>query len=148
MIAIVQRVRNSRVQVDNKTVGEIKKGLNVLLGIKNTDSQKDVQYLAKKISDLRIFEDENGKMNLSIKDISGQMLIISQFTLLANTKKGNRPSFIDAAEPKKAQQLYEEFIKNINLHGIFTQHGIFGADMLVEIYNDGPVSIILDSNMR
>ncbi len=147
MIAVVQRVKHCRVTVDDKTVGEIKKGLNVLLGIKKGDDKKDAQYLAKKITDLRIFEDDNGKMNLSIKDVSGEMLIISQFTLLADTKKGNRPSFTNAAGPQEAQQLYEEFIKIIRLHGISTQQGIFGANMLVEIFNDGPVSIILDSKI-
>lgn len=147
MIAVVQRVKHCRVTVDDKTVGEIKKGLNVLLGIKKGDDEKDAQYLAKKITDLRIFEDDNGKMNLSIKDVSGEMLIISQFTLLADTKKGNRPSFTNAAGPQEAQQLYEEFIKNVRLHGISTQQGIFGANMLVEIFNDGPVSIILDSKI-
>ncbi|MEL7570969.1 MAG: D-aminoacyl-tRNA deacylase [Eubacteriaceae bacterium] len=147
MIAVVQRVLSSRVTVDNVTVGEIKKGLNVLLGVKQGDNEKDAQYLAKKICDLRIFEDNNGKMNLSIKDIAGQMLIISQFTLLADTKKGNRPSFTNAAEPDQAQKLYEEFIKNVGFNGISAQQGIFGANMLVEIFNDGPVSIILDSRI-
>lgn len=147
MIAVVQRVLSSRVTVDNNTVGEIKKGLNVLLGVAQGDTEKDAQYLAKKICDLRIFEDNNGKMNLSVKNIAGQMLIISQFTLLADTKKGNRPSFTNAAEPQKAQKLYEEFIKYVGSHGISAQQGIFGANMLVEIFNDGPVSIILDSRI-
>ncbi len=147
MIAVVQRVLSSRVTVDKVTVGEIKKGLNVLLGIAQGDNEKDVQYLAKKICDLRIFQDDKGKMNLSIKDIAGQMLIISQFTLLADTKKGNRPSFTNAAEPQQAQKLYEEFIKNVGFQGISAQQGIFGANMLVEIFNDGPVSIILDSRI-
>jgi len=145
MTAIIQRVSFSSVSVDNKIIGSIGKGLNILLGVRKTDAVEDAAYLAKKISDLRIFEDDRGKMNLSIKDVGGQMLIISQFTLLADLKKGNRPSFTNAAQPDEANKLYKEFIRLINLQGVKTQEGQFGAHMTVEIINDGPVSIILDS---
>jgi D-tyrosyl-tRNA(Tyr) deacylase len=148
MIALIQRVCRSLVAVDNKIVGEIGKGLNILLGVKQGDTIEDAKYLAKKVSDLRIFEDKNNKMNLSVKDIGGDILIIPQFTLLADCKKGNRPSFTNAEQPDIAKYLYKEFINLIDAQGIKTQEGVFGADMTVEIINDGPVTIIIDSNMK
>jgi D-tyrosyl-tRNA(Tyr) deacylase len=148
MIAVIQRVSRSSVTVNNAVVGQIDKGLNVLLGVGQGDSISDAKYLAKKISDLRIFEDNNKKMNLSVKDIGAEILIISQFTLLADCKKGNRPSFTNAEQPDTAKKLYEDFISLVNDQGIKTQEGIFGADMKVEIINDGPVTIIIDSNKK
>lgn len=148
MKAVVQRVKSSKVTINGKIVGNIDKGFNVLFGAEEMDTKKDADYLARKISNLRIFEDENGKMNLSIKDIRGQMLIISQFTLIADTKKGNRPSFVNAMEPKEANELYEYFMKKIEEEGISVKRGIFGEDMLVDIVNDGPVTILFDTKTK
>ncbi len=144
MIAVVQRVLHSKVEVNNKVVGEIGKGVNILLGIEKEDSVEDVKKLVDKIVNLRIFEDENGKMNLSLINVSGEVLVVSQFTLLANLKKGRRPSFENAAQPEKAINLYQEFVKEISKFSK-TQTGIFGADMKVFILNDGPVTFILNS---
>lgn len=148
MKAVVQRVKSSKVTINGKIVGNIDKGFNVLFGAEEMDTKKDADYLARKISNLRVFEDENGKMNLSIKDIDGQMLIISQFTLIADTKKGNRPSFVNAMEPKEANELYEYFMKKIEEEGISVKRGIFGEDMLVDIVNDGPVTILFDTKTK
>ena len=148
MKAVVQRVKSSKVTINGKIVGNIDKGFNVLFGAEGNDTKKDADYLARKISNLRVFEDENGKMNLSIKDIGGQMLIISQFTLIADTKKGNRPSFVNAMEPKEAKELYEYFMKKIEEEGISVKRGIFGEDMLVDIVNDGPVTILFDTKTK
>lgn len=148
MKAVVQRVKSSKVTINGKIVGNIDKGFNVLFGAEGNDTKKDADYLARKISNLRVFEDENGKMNLSIKDIGGQMLIISQFTLIADTKKGNRPSFVNAMEPKEANELYEYFMKKIEEEGISVKRGIFGEDMLVDIVNDGPVTILFDTKTK
>ena len=148
MKAVVQRVKSSKVTINGKIVGNIDKGFNVLFGAEGNDTKKDADYLARKISNLRVFEDENGKMNLSIKDIDGQMLIISQFTLIADTKKGNRPSFVNAMEPKEANELYEYFMKKIEEEGISVKRGIFGEDMLVDIVNDGPVTILFDTKTK
>lgn len=145
MIAVIQRVLSSSVTVDNKVIGKIDRGLNVLLGVEKEDSQKDADYLINKIIDLRIFEDENNKMNLSLQDINGDLLIISQFTLLANTKKGKRPSFDKAAHPTIANELYEYFIECARKSNLKVETGKFAADMKVEITNDGPVTIILNS---
>lgn len=148
MKAVVQRVSSSKVVIEEKIVGQIEKGFNVLLGIGEDDNMEDVEYLVKKITNLRVFQDKEDKMNLSIKDVNGQMLIISQFTLLASTKKGNRPSFIKAMKPIKANELYECFISKVKEEGIKVQKGEFGADMSVSIINDGPVTIIYDTKNK
>lgn len=145
MKAVIQRVKNASVSIENETVGTIGKGLVILLGISETDSEDDGKYLADKIANLRIFEDLQGKMNLSCLDIKGEFLIISQFTLLADCKKGRRPSFTEAARPEKAIPLYGKFISLLKETGVKVESGKFGASMLVEIYNEGPVTIILDS---
>lgn len=144
MIAVVQRVIESSVEVDGKVVGEIRKGVNILLGIAEEDTEEDVNKLVNKIVYLRMFEDENKKMNYSLLDINGEALIISQFTLLANLKKGRRPSFEYAAKPDKAKALYEKFVEEFSKY-VKVQTGVFGADMKVYILNDGPVTFILDS---
>lgn len=144
MIAVVQRVLESKVEVDGKVVGQIEKGLNILLGIVKGDTQEDIDKLVNKIVNLRIFEDENGKMNLSVKDINGEVLVISQFTLAGNVKKGRRPSFENAEKPDRAKQLYEKFVEEISKE-VPTKTGIFAADMKVFILNDGPVTFIIDS---
>lgn len=145
MLAVVQRVKESSVDIDGESVGNIGPGLMVLLGVARGDSQKDADFLAEKISNLRIFEDENKKMNLSLLETGGEMLIISQFTLLGNSQKGRRPSFVNAAEPKAANSLYEYFIKRVKSKGIRVQTGRFGAMMQVRLTNDGPVTLIIES---
>lgn len=144
MRLVVQRVANAKVDVEGKTVGQINKGFMVLCGITHTDTEVEADYLAKKLCNLRVFEDENGKMNLSIKDVNGELLIISQFTLYANAKDGNRPDFIAAAKPEKANPLYEYFLKKCTEYGIKVENGVFGAHMEVSLLNDGPVTIILE----
>ena len=145
MKLVVQRVKYSSVTVDDKIVGKIDKGYMVLLGVGPDDTEEIADYLVQKLVKLRIFEDENGKINLSIKDIDGELLIISQFTLYADCSGGNRPSFTNAAKPDKANELYEYFIKKCKEENIKkVEHGIFGADMKVELLNDGPVTIILE----
>ena len=145
MKAVVQRVNFASVTVDEKIVGEIKKGYLILLGAGLNDSEIDCEKLADKISKLRIFSDENDKINLSINDINGDILVVSQFTLYAQCKKGNRPSFVKACEPQKAEKLYEYFISAIDskINGN-VQSGVFGADMKVELLNDGPFTILLE----
>lgn len=146
MKIVLQRVKNAQVKVDEKSVGKIEKGLLIFLGIGKNDDEKIADKFVKKICNLRIFEDENKKMNKSVKDINGDILIISQFTLYANCKSGNRPSFIEACEPQKANELYEYFKKMCSKElERNIQSGVFGADMKVELLNDGPVTIILDS---
>lgn len=146
MKAVIQRVSHAQVSVNNEIVGKIEKGILILLGIKNDDTEEDIDYLVRKIIPLRIFNDHESKMNLSIKDIEGDTLIISQFTLYADTKKGNRPSFTLAANPNIAKDFYEKFImKYEKAFEKKVQTGIFGADMKVELLNDGPVTIIIDS---
>lgn len=146
MRLVVQRVMESSVKVDNKIVGQINKGFLVLLGIKSTDTKEDADYLVRKLINLRIFSDENDKMNLALKDVSGELLIISQFTLYGDCKKsGNRPSFSDSAKPDIAIPLYEYFVDECKKQIPVVQTGIFGADMKVSLLNDGPVTIILDS---
>lgn len=146
MKAVVQRVTASSVSVDGEIVGKIDKGLNVLLGVEEDDTEKDAEVLAAKIAKMRIFEDENEKMNLSVLDVDGSVLVISQFTLCADIKNGNRPSFILAAKPDKATALYEYFSSQLKENGVKkVENGVFGADMAVEISNDGPVTIIMDT---
>lgn len=146
MKAVLQRVTHSSVTIEHEVVGEIGQGVMVLLGVTDGDTERECDYLAEKAINLRIFEDDEGKMNHSLLDIGGEMLIVSQFTLCADCKKGRRPSFISAARPEKAIPLYERFIQRINSHGIKTATGRFGADMKVSIKNDGPVTIILDTD--
>ena len=143
MKAFIQRVNHSSVKVDGETIGKIDKGFLVLLGIGSNDSKEEADYLVKKLVKLRIFEDEDGKMNRSLLDTEGSALIISQFTLYASTKKGNRPSFTDAMPPDQAKELYLYFIDSVRSFGIKVQTGRFGADMKVTLENDGPVSIML-----
>lgn len=145
MRAVVQRVSKSHVEVDGKTVGEIQQGLTVLLGVAEGDELADAQYLANKVASLRVFEDTHGKMNLSVQEISGSILVISQFTLLGDVKKGNRPSFIGAALPDIANELYQQFCSLLTQRGIPVATGIFQADMQVHLVNNGPVTILLDS---
>ena len=145
MRAVVQRVIDSDVTVDGTVTGAIKKGLMILLGVAEDDTEKDAEYLASKITGLRIFEDQDEKMNLSVKDVDGQILAVSQFTLMGDVRKGKRPSFTKAARPEKANELYQKFIQMIRAQDIVVEEGIFQADMLVKIYNDGPVTILLDS---
>ena len=145
MKLLVQRVSRASVEVNEKNIGKIDKGFLVFLGITHTDNEEVADYLVNKLINLRVFQDENDKMNLSLKDIEGQLLIISQFTLYADTKKsGNRPSFTDAAKPEYANKLYEYFKSKCKEKGIYTQAGEFGADMKVELLNDGPVTIMLE----
>ena len=134
--------------IDQQEVGKIDQGLVILLGIHEKDTQDDVDYLVKKIAQMRIFEDEQGKMNRSVEDVEGQILSVSQFTLFADTKKGNRPSFISAARPETAIPLYEAFNEGIRNRGITVATGQFGADMAVSLINDGPVTIIIDSQNK
>lgn len=148
MRAVIQRVKSSKVTVDEKVTGAIGRGLMVLIGVEVGDSEKDAQYIADKVTGLRIFEDENGKMNLSVKETNGKILAVSQFTLLGDVRKGKRPSFTKAARPEEAQSLYRRVIENITSQGIDVEEGIFQEEMLVEIYNYGPVTILLDSNKK
>ena len=145
MKIVIQRVREAQVEVENKIVGSIGKGFLVLVGITHTDTEKEADYLANKLCKMRIFEDENGKMNLSLKDVGGELLIVSQFTLYADCAKGNRPSFIEAARPEQATPLYEYFCKKCEEQGIKVEKGVFGAHMEVSLLNDGPVTIVLES---
>lgn len=148
MRVVVQRCSQAQVCVDDRVVGAIKKGFVLLVGIAEHDTQEDIDYLVNKIAQLRIFEDDAQKMNLSIQDVSGAILSISQFTLLANTKKGNRPSFVEAAQPEKAKAFYEKFNAQLREKGLVVETGIFGANMQVSLTNDGPVTIVYDSYNR
>lgn len=145
MRAVVQRVVKADVTVDEKITGAIEKGLMVLLGVEDEDAEADAAYMAEKIAGLRIFEDEEGKMNLSVKDVGGDLLAVSQFTLFGDCRKGKRPSFIKAARPEKANELYRRFVALCQEQGLRVEEGIFQAEMLVRIYNDGPVTILVDS---
>ncbi len=144
MKLVVQRVAHAHVNVNGKTVGKIEKGFVVLLGVANNDTTKTADYLVNKLCNLRVFTDEQDKMNLSLNHINGQLLIISQFTLYADCKKGNRPSFIAAADPNKANELYEYFKKQCKELGYFVESGIFGEHMEISLLNDGPVTILME----
>lgn len=152
MRAVVQRVKKAGVDIieENRQYsnGEIGSGLVVLLGVEKGDSEKDAAYMAEKISGLRIFEDEDGKMNLSVMDVNGSILAVSQFTLLGDVRKGKRPGFTDAEEPVRANELYEKFIEFVKEKEIPVKEGVFQTEMLVSIYNDGPVTILIDSNKK
>lgn len=145
MRVVIQRVKHASVTINGTVNGKINNGFLVLLGIQSTDSEQDVDYLVKKVTNLRIFSDENDKMNLSLKDVNGELLIVSQFTLYANCKEGNRPSFVEAAKPDVAIPLYEYFVSECKKIIPVVETGIFGADMKVDLLNDGPVTIIMDS---
>lgn len=144
MKLVIQRVTEAKVEVDNKTVGKIGKGFLVLFGAGEGDTKEQADFLAEKLCNLRVFEDKNEKMNLSIKDINGELLIVSQFTLYADCKKGNRPSFVNAAKPEIANELYEYFINRCRALVKKVEKGVFGANMQVSLLNDGPVTIILE----
>ena len=146
MRAVVQRVTYSSVEVDGEIVGEINKGFNVLLGISKEDTEEDMKYIKDKIINLRVFSDENDKMNLSLLDIQGELLLISQFTLYGDARKGRRPNFMNALGGEEAKKFYDKFIEMMKETGLKVQTGIFGADMKVDIKNDGPVTILLDSS--
>jgi D-tyrosyl-tRNA(Tyr) deacylase len=149
MKVVIQRVLKASVTIDNVKVASISNGLLILLGIVNEDTQDDINWLSNKIINLRIFGDENGVMNASVKDVNGEAIVVSQFTLHASTKKGNRPSYIQAAKPDIAIPLYENFVKQLEIDlGKRVQTGEFGADMKVELLNDGPVTIIIDSKNK
>ena len=148
MRAVIQRVNKASVEIDQQIVGKIEKGVVIMLGVTHEDTEEDAQYLSQKITNMRIFEDSVGKMNLSLKEINGGALTISQFTLYANMRKGRRPSFIEAALPDKANLLYEYFIECLKEEDIYVSQGVFGAMMYVRIDNYGPVTIILNSDDR
>jgi D-tyrosyl-tRNA(Tyr) deacylase len=148
MRVVIQRVSKASVRFDNKEVGQISHGLLLFLGIEDADEQNDIHWLVRKIINMRIFSDEAGKMNKSLVDIDGSILLISQFTLHASTKKGNRPSFIKAAKPDYADKLYQDFAIEIRKHNISVETGVFGAFMEIELINDGPVTILLDSRNK
>ena len=144
MKAVVQRVKETRLSVDGKSISEIPFGLTVFLGVKVGDTEKEGAYIAKKIAGLRIFEDENGKMNLSVKDVGGEVLLVSQFTLYGDASHGNRPSFTLAERPEKAEPLYEYAVNALKEQGVVVKKGVFGADMKISQLNDGPVTILLE----
>ncbi len=148
MKALIQRVSRASVMVDGKVMGNIGGGLVVLVGISREDSEKDIDYLVDKVAQLRIFSDEAGKFNISAMEIGGEMLLISQFTLLADTRKGRRPSFIEAAPPQQAESLFNLFVERMRNTGLKVATGRFQAHMLVEIHNDGPVTVMLDSKEK
>ncbi|WP_058302174.1 D-aminoacyl-tRNA deacylase [Gorillibacterium timonense] len=145
MKVVIQRCKRAKVTVEGKVTGEIGQGLMVLVGVTHEDTEKDAKFLADKVTGLRIFEDEEGKMNRSVQDIGGKVLSVSQFTLYGDARKGRRPSFVEAARPELAEVLYEKFNELVRANGLEVQTGIFGADMDVELVNAGPVTILLDS---
>ena len=146
MRAVLTRVRSASVTIDGECVGSIGKGFLILLGVGPEDTEQTCRYLAQKALSLRVFEDENGKMNKGLEDVDGQVLVVSQFTLYGNCRKGRRPSFTDAAGPELGERLYEQFLQECRLLGYAPQHGRFGADMKVESVNDGPVTLLLDTD--
>jgi len=146
--ALIQRVKEGAVYIEGKEVGKIGKGFVLLLGVGQSDTIEDLDYLVDKVVNLRVFPDEEGKMNLSLLDVGGEVLVVSQFTLYADCRKGRRPSFTDAAPPEKGKEMYELFINKLRDRGVRVETGEFGAMMLVKIYNDGPVTIMLDSEDR
>ncbi|PZU88647.1 MAG: D-tyrosyl-tRNA(Tyr) deacylase [Chryseobacterium sp.] len=148
MKIVIQRVSEASVKVEDKTVGKIDKGLMLLIGVDENDENADADWLVKKVLDVRVFSDAEGKMNHSVKDINGEILCISQFTLISDYKKGNRPSYIKAAKPDKAIPLFEYFKEEIKNSGLKIESGIFGADMKVSLINDGPVTLVLDSKTK
>ena len=148
MKALLQRVSGASVSIANEEVGRIGRGLVVFLGIADGDTERDAQYLAQKIANLRVFSDEEGKFNLSALDIEGELLLVSQFTLLADTRKGRRPSFVEAASPAQAEELFEYFVEQAQATGLKVETGRFQQYMQVEIHNDGPVTILLDSREK
>ncbi len=145
MKALLQRVARAKVTISGENVGEIGRGLCVFLGVVSTDTEKDISWLAEKIINLRIFDDSDGKMNLSVLDTTGEILIVSQFTLCGDCKRGRRPSWVNAAEPSFANVMYEKFVSEVSSRGIKTATGVFQADMMVDISNDGPVTLMIDS---
>ena len=147
MKVVIQRVKCAQVEVDKKIVGKINEGFLILLGIAPDDTKEKVDNMVNKITKLRIFEDENGKTNLSLADVNGELLMVSQFTLYANCKKGNRPSFIEAGAPEQANELYEYMLKEAAKVVPVVQHGIFGADMKISLENDGPFTVMLDESI-
>jgi D-tyrosyl-tRNA(Tyr) deacylase len=148
MRAVVQRVKESHVTVDDRTVGKIGKGILIFLGVSEEDKEKDIDYMVEKISNLRIFQDNEGKMNLSLLDIKGEALVVSQFTLLGDCRKGRRPSYVCAAKPETAENYYNIFIDKLIKLGVHVQKGIFQAMMNVHLINDGPVTILIDSHKK
>ena len=146
MKAVIQRVSSAKVTTGRELLARIGKGLVILLGVAEEDGEKDKDYVADKVANLRIFDDHNGKLNLSIKNIAGEILVVSQFTLLADCRKGRRPSFAKAAQPDRANQLYKEFIEKLEESGLSVKEGRFQAKMSLELINDGPVTILLDSS--
>ena len=148
MKAVIQRVKSSSVSVDKKQISQIGPGLLVLLGVSQTDESSDAEYLSDKVANLRIFEDSDGKMNRSVIDIGGEILVVSQFTLYGDCRKGRRPSFIEAAHPEKAEKLYEYFTEQMKKKGIPAQSGRFRAMMDVSLVNDGPVTLIVESKIK
>lgn len=149
MRVVIQRVKNASVSVEGKQISSIEKGFLILVGIENVDTKEDVEWLTQKIVNLRVFDDENGIMNKSVVDVDGEILVVSQFTLFASTKKGNRPSYIRASKPDFAVPMYQQFCKKLTqLFGKEIKTGIFGADMQVSLLNDGPVTIIIDTKNK
>lgn len=148
MKAVIQRVKSASVSVDNKIIGEIATGFLILLGVEQGDTQDDLNYLVNKTIGVRIFKDDNKNMNLSIKDVGGEALVVSQFTLCADTSRGRRPSFIKAANPKEAESMYQQFCEQLIINNLSVQTGKFGAMMDVSLVNDGPVTILLDSREK
>ena len=148
MKAVIQRVKSASVSVDDKIIGEIAGGFLILLGVEQSDTQDDLNYLVKKTIGLRIFKDDNKNMNLSIQDVGGEALVVSQFTLCSDTSRGKRPSFIKAANPEEAESMYQQFCKQLTINNLSVQMGKFGEMMDVSLVNDGPVTIILDSREK